>query len=214
MPDGRGVAVVMQDEGERYRRNLRTWAQSELPVFRLAEWDGEWRWESRSETAEGPGSPPIVTSLGVKHSPSAGWRGPSVVVTSHRPDDPQGLRQSVMANMAIQIVKDRVRDQDLEAKVFNRRHQRLRADLLSGRVPWAAATILVDGSTASCELVVVDAHWAAFCYLLEVHITIVGRHVPRPELEIVKIAEPPPAIDQPGAYGMISHPVWHVATDE
>ena len=192
------------DDGERFKQNLAKWAGTDLHAFRFAEWGDDWRWVSRHETA---GS--IVTTLGVRHDDDRG-AGASITVTSHRPDDPQDLRRWVLTNMASQVVRDRADGEGLEPKIWNRRQKQVESDLGNGRVPWAAGAVLIDGQPNACEAVALDAHWGVFAYLLDVHITIVGQHVPLPEFRLVTIDTAPPAIDDPNARMSTGRLIGHV----
>jgi hypothetical protein len=77
-------------------------------------------------------------------------------------------------------------------------------------VPWVAGAVFIDGQPSACEAVALDAHWAVFAYLLDVHITIVGQRVSLPECRLVTIDTEPPEIDDETARMSTGRLIQHV----
>jgi hypothetical protein len=84
-------------------------------------------------------------------------------------------------------VRDRRGDEVIEPRLYNRRIQRLALDLVTGRFPWTAESVLLDGVEHAAEVVAVDDFWSAFVYRLDAHITIVCQRIPRIDLSLVEI---------------------------
>jgi hypothetical protein len=192
--------------GERYARNTAVWAKAPLPVFGISDWDGPWQWGSRSDITM-PDDSHVTESLGVVYMRDGGERAGFVTVTSHRPDYPQDLRSWVTRNMAIHAVRDRVGDDVIEPRLYNRRIQRVALDLVAGRLPWTAESVVIGCVRHAAEIVAVDDYWSAFVYRLDAHITIECQRISRIDLSLVEIDPSTPSTSSFATLDPITHAV-------
>jgi hypothetical protein len=174
----------MPFDEEEYAKNLRTWATTELPTFRVEGWPESpkvdvtgalgWFSETGARTE-------IVMSKTSSHRRDDGaW----IDVVSHRPDDPAELKRWVPRNMLIRAAKREV-GPNASARKHNTTVNRLHRAADNGEIPWTRARVSVDGRDVAFEVMEYSEGWAAFAEVGDVVITMDAHRVERDGVRLV-----------------------------
>ena len=177
----------MSSASDEYMRNLERWAASELPVFRVADWEGTWSLGVSgglgSVGSDGTHRFWGLSTQGVCHR-RPGERAEAVTVTSNRPDIDEYIPE--LGNMAIQLRRAQVRD-DATASEANRLTHEWDKRLRSGEFAWMSATFSVDGVPTEFEVLAVGEVWFAFAHINDdVTIEMLGLHTPFADLRLTR----------------------------
>lgn len=180
----------MSSANDEYYRSLERWAASELPVFRVADWDGTWSLGVSgglgSVGSDGAHRFWGLSTQGVCHR-RHGERAEAITVTSNRPDPDEYIPQ--LGNMAIQLRKAQLRD-DATAAEANRLTDEWEERLRTGEFAWMSATFSVDGVPTEFDVLAVDDVWFAFAHINDdVTIEILGHHTPFDDLRLSRVTE-------------------------
>jgi hypothetical protein len=161
-------------------RNLKRWANEELPRFRVAEWSGE--------ILDGGGGSMFGisasgSSVQIQMDATAAHRrsdGSGIDVTSHRADHYAERKEWIPINMLLRT-----------DHAFKRMPpQQLHRMTSDGTLPWTTATINVDGDAVTFEVLEHGGQWAAIGEARGVFIMIDSYGVELDGLRLVERSQP------------------------
>jgi hypothetical protein len=148
-----------------YARKLERWAISDLPMFRIEDWQGTWGGAtsgvlSSRSTLDGSTRRSVTMARTVwHHRPGSSIE---IRLVSSRPSvDEEGRRDSALTNMAIQLVKGQLAE-GAAAEDHNREVLELTERLRSGEYPWTTRILVVEGIAIEFDVLAVGEVWAAF----------------------------------------------------
>jgi len=176
-------------EEDEFKRNLSRWAASQLPVFRVADWDGTWSLAGSVRTGsigrDGTNRFLGTMAQDVSHRrPRA--RGDAITVMSSRPDPQRHFAQ--LRKMSVRIYESQRHDNDTAADAIELSHQ-WEQRLHSREFPWAPAVFKVDGVPAEFQILVVGDVWFAFHHDPELDIEILGVLAPFADLRLTQVTD-------------------------